>query len=139
MHILMSYNSRRLQGSLPFGKLRVRDFRSCLHTLRPQAARLADDAGEDVRDALLVEGTGILFHHAGQHLALTIAVVRQQARGNLDRGNLTGDGGALVEQAKQLGIERVNLATPVVERFVAVNCLVSKNRDPLGIAACGDL
>ena len=92
-----------------------------LHPLCAQAARLTDDAGENVSDALPVEGPRILFHHAGQHLAFTIAVVRRQARGDLDGSNFTGDGGALVEQAKQLGIERVNLAAPVVERLVAVN------------------
>ena len=93
------------------------------HPLRAQSARFTDDAGENVDHALFIERTSIFFQHAGQHLAFPIAVIRRQGRGHLDRRNFTSDRGALVEQAKQLGIERVNLAAPVVERFFANNGL----------------
>src|SRR4051794_27729634 len=67
-----------------------------LHALRPEPASLADDASENVRDTLLIQRPGVLFHHAGQDLTLSIAVVCGQARGHLDRSNFTGDGGTLV-------------------------------------------
>jgi hypothetical protein len=95
-----------------------------LHALCAQTACLTDDAGENVSDALLVERARVLFNDAGQHLALSIAVISRQPRGHLDRSNFTGHGGTLVEQAKQFGIERVNLVAPVVERFFADNGLV---------------
>ena len=96
----------------------------------PKTARLADDASENVGDTLLIEWASVLFHHAGQDLTLSIAVVCRQARGHLDRGNFTGDGSTLVEQAKQLGIERINLAAPVVERFLAVYGWLAGVADP---------
>jgi hypothetical protein len=109
LHFLLRLNScHRFAGLL-------------LHPLCPESARFTNDAGENARDTLFIERAGILFHHASQHLAFPIAVICRQPRRNLDRGNFTGDGGTLVEQAKQLDIKRVNLASPVVECFAAIH------------------
>src|SRR5258708_1984023 len=91
---------------------------SCVYgSLAFQPPRLANDAAKNVQNAFRLQRTAVFAADPLQYLAFARAVIDRQAARLLDPADFGSDPRPLVQQAQQLGVERVNRAAPFDQRF----------------------
>src|SRR5258708_24287107 len=98
------------------------------------APRLANDTAKNAQNTFCFQRTSVLLANALQYLAFTTSVVDRQAARLLDPADFGSDR-PLVQQAQQLGVERIDGATPLQQRFcvefmMAVHVSLPKRQKP---------
>jgi hypothetical protein len=84
-----------------------------LHDARFDEPRFPDNAAKETRDRALVEWSNIGVARALYNLTLARTVAEREASGPLGFPDLDGEPRSLVEEAKQLRINRINRIPPV--------------------------
>src|SRR5947209_9016271 len=104
--------------------------------------RFADDAAENFDDAFGVERPLVFCANAVKNLLLAPAVINRQAGRLLDGSQFVGDAGAFAQQPEQFCVQRINLASALLEKaFCILRSAVTRStrcgRRSIRAAGCG--